>query len=181
MASVIEAAPWFVELQRHKPVLFGASGVLARAELLAGRRAPARVRAGRALSHGYAVHAFQPAAVLGVRRAVSASRCGHIRRPLVMQMDSKSDAACAGRSPRCAPRDGRARPATVRCSAARRRRSAKAAGSSIRRGWDGDDGAAKAAQILRSMISFGDHGEAADLRFVPMPLEDQRAAAVRDG
>jgi hypothetical protein len=28
MASVIEAAPWFVELQRYKPVLFGASGTL---------------------------------------------------------------------------------------------------------------------------------------------------------
>ena len=25
MASVIDAAPWFVELQRHKPVLFGVS------------------------------------------------------------------------------------------------------------------------------------------------------------
>jgi hypothetical protein len=28
MASVIEATPWFVELQRYKPVLFGASGTL---------------------------------------------------------------------------------------------------------------------------------------------------------
>ena len=27
MASVIEAAPWFVELQRHKPAMFGVSGV----------------------------------------------------------------------------------------------------------------------------------------------------------
>jgi hypothetical protein len=26
MASVIDAAPWFAELQRYKPVLFGASG-----------------------------------------------------------------------------------------------------------------------------------------------------------
>ncbi len=28
MASVIDAAPWFVELQRHKPVMFGASGIV---------------------------------------------------------------------------------------------------------------------------------------------------------
>ena len=28
MASIIEAAPWFVELQRYKPVLFGASGAV---------------------------------------------------------------------------------------------------------------------------------------------------------
>jgi hypothetical protein len=28
MASVIETAPWFAELQRYKPVLFGASGTL---------------------------------------------------------------------------------------------------------------------------------------------------------
>jgi hypothetical protein len=28
MASVIEAAPWFVELQRYKPAMFGASGAL---------------------------------------------------------------------------------------------------------------------------------------------------------
>ena len=28
MASVIDAAPWFVELQRHKPVLFATSGLL---------------------------------------------------------------------------------------------------------------------------------------------------------
>jgi hypothetical protein len=28
MASVIDAAPWFVELQRYKPVLFAASGLL---------------------------------------------------------------------------------------------------------------------------------------------------------
>jgi hypothetical protein len=28
MAAVIEAAPWFAELQRHKPVLFGASATL---------------------------------------------------------------------------------------------------------------------------------------------------------
>lgn len=28
MASVIEAAPRFVELQRHKPAMFGASGVV---------------------------------------------------------------------------------------------------------------------------------------------------------
>jgi hypothetical protein len=27
MATVIEAAPWLVELQRHKPVMFGVSGV----------------------------------------------------------------------------------------------------------------------------------------------------------
>ena len=28
MASFIEVAPWFVELQRYKPVLFGVSGLL---------------------------------------------------------------------------------------------------------------------------------------------------------
>jgi hypothetical protein len=28
MAAVIDAAPWFVELQRYKPVLFGASGLM---------------------------------------------------------------------------------------------------------------------------------------------------------
>jgi hypothetical protein len=27
MATVIEAAPWFVELQRHKSAMFGVSGV----------------------------------------------------------------------------------------------------------------------------------------------------------
>jgi hypothetical protein len=28
MASVIEAAPWFAELQRYRPVLFAASGAI---------------------------------------------------------------------------------------------------------------------------------------------------------